>query len=107
LRRIQAADDYKPKIVYSQVNWTDRNKTNKCQHIFYKFVRGFYISFYFYFFPFVTLLFSYVSTRCSEIQLLNPEESITEGKTIYGTMCDPDLDIWYAVKGLGINIFTL
>lgn len=67
LGRIQAADDFKPKIVYSQVNWLDRNKTNKCQFVFYRLVRGFYISFYFYFFPFVTLIISYAAIRCSEI----------------------------------------
>lgn len=100
MRRIQAADDYKPKIVYSQVDWMDRNKKNKCQFVFYRFIRGFYISFYFYFFPFLTLLFSYLATRCSDIQQFDPDSSIREGYAIYSTMCKPDLDIWYAFRGL-------
>ena len=65
--QIQDSENWQPKIVYKQVDWANRSGGNKLLFIFYRVVRGYYISFYFYFFPFLSLVFSYLATRCTDI----------------------------------------
>ena len=65
--RIQDSENWQPKIVYPQVEWVNRSSGNKLLFMFYRVVRGYYISFYFYFFPFLSLVFSYLATRCTDI----------------------------------------
>ena len=65
--RIHDSENWQQKIVYPQVEWVNRSSGNKLLFIFYRVVRGYYISFYFYFFPFLSLVFSYLATRCTDI----------------------------------------
>jgi len=79
------------------VNWEDRNFGNKILFIIYRFIRGYYISIYFYFFPFLSLIMSYLSQRCSDVDKVNQTDSIKQGNVVTGKMCTMNLPLNYAL----------
>ena len=61
---------------------------NKCWFILLTVVKVMYKCFYFYFFPFCTLMINIMSPQCTSIMLIDELKSYATGKPIFSGVCD-------------------
>ena len=61
---------------------------NKCWFALLTLAQVFYKCFYFYFFPFCTLLFNILSPQCSSIMVIDELQSYAKGMPVFSGVCD-------------------
>jgi hypothetical protein len=83
------SSEWKPKIVYTKVKWDDRSPGNRCLFLIQRILKLIFNSFYFYFFPFLTLVLNYNSKSCSEIMIMDSIRSAAAQKPQYAPLCTP------------------
>ena len=54
--RTMKVKDGEGELRFMKIEYENRSRTNKCLYCVYKFMRAFYVSFYFYFYPFIAIL---------------------------------------------------
>ena len=69
IRMTEPADDeeWTPKRIYNKIPFSQRGFLDKILFAYYKVLKLVYNSFYFYFFPFLIILFNIISRRCEDI----------------------------------------
>ena len=60
-------EEWTPKRIYNKIPFTQRGFLDKVLFTYYKVFKLIYNSFYFYFFPFLIILFNIISRRCEDI----------------------------------------
>lgn len=62
---------WQPQIIYKKLKWSDRPIGNKCWFVLLILVKILYKCFYFYFFPFITMMINIASPTCTSIILID------------------------------------
>lgn len=79
---------WQPLVIYKKLKWSNRDCTNKLWFILFTLVQVMYKCFYFYFFPFLTMMLNVSSPPCSDILLIDEMQSYNQGKPVYSGVCD-------------------
>jgi hypothetical protein len=96
-------EDWTPKRIYNKIKFSQREFLEKVLFSIYKLVKLAYNSLYFYFFPFLVILFNIISRRCEDIY--NPQVEMDDGKGVIRTefLCE-HLEVFY-IKRIFTNSF--
>lgn len=62
---------WQPLVIYKRLKWSNRNLPNKLWFVLFTLAQVVYKCFYFYFFPFVTMMLNVSSPSCSDILLID------------------------------------
>ena len=76
-------EEWTPKRIYNKIPFNQRGCLDKLLFAYYKVFKLIYNSFYFYFFPFLIILFNIISRRCEDIY--EPSVDIEDGKGVIKT----------------------
>ena len=80
---------WQPVIVYKSLKWGARSPDNKIWKVLQVAFQVFYRCFYFYFFPFLAMMISIMSPRCTSIMELNTLASLqNQGNPTYTPVCE-------------------
>jgi hypothetical protein len=80
---------WQPLVMYKKLSWRTRPLGNKLWLIAYTCTNMFYKCFYFYFFPFCTMLINIISPRCTEVLVIDELQSYALHTPVYMPMCEP------------------
>lgn len=106
LDRIKSEGGWQPKVVYKKLAWQNRDTGNKCLYIFWRCIKTVYICFYFYFFPFLAVLFNYVSPRCTNRYNIDLQSSLLVPNTVVNSaLCEAYVPINFVLDAFSKSIF--
>ena len=96
-------ENWTPKRIYNKIEFSQRKFLDKVLFANYKLVKLAYNSLYFYFFPFLVILFNIISRRCEDIY--DPKVELIDGKGVINTdyLCE-HLEVFY-IKRIFMNSF--
>ena len=96
-------EEWTPKRIYNKIPFNQRGCLDKLLFAYYKVFKLIYNSFYFYFFPFLIILFNIISRRCEDIY--EPSVDIEDGTGVIKTelLCE-HLEVFY-IKRIFMNSF--
>lgn len=78
---------WQPQIIYKKLKWSDRPIGNKCWFVLLTFFKILYKCFYFYFFPFITMMINIASPTCTSIILIDELQSYISGQAAFSGVC--------------------
>ena len=95
-------EEWTPKRIYNKIPFNQRGCLDKLLFAYYKVFKLIYNSFYFYFFPFLIILFNIISRRCEDIY--EPSVDIENGAGVIKTelLCE-HLEVFY-IKRIFIQL---
>ena len=96
-------EDWTPKRIYNKIKFSQRSFLDKIMFSNYKIVKLAYNSFYFYFFPFLIIMFNIISRRCEDIP--DPQLELEDGQGVITTdfLCE-HLEVFY-IKRIFMHAF--
>ena len=78
-----SSGSWQPLIIYKRLKWRNRKVANRLWFLLYTVFRTLYKCVYFYFFPFVVLLFNIYAPNCYLIKIIDRENSVLQQTTVY------------------------
>ena len=74
--KLKSDKEFPPVNVYPKVKWSDRSLTNRVLYIGNKLMRLVYLSFYFYFLPFLCIIANFMAPRCDLVMRLSSSTTV-------------------------------